>query len=386
MGKKPKSNKRRLEKRRRREAKRKTRRQTARRDAGPRFRAANANPPWRDWDPSAEGIAGLARRLRCSPFAAALFAQDLEDDDEVVLPEGLWTPRRTAALASGDILAQLGDKGFQIDEATFVRAAASHRSAWDLAEALWPNRLRATSLDEAAVFAGLAACELWKRWLPDRPSKESLSELLAQGYGAALDVPDDGEEGDEAHLRALEIWLRFWDGVAGTSPADTKTLDDLQGLIEPTLFFLNWVQDFFTTAEIVANRWPERARRAPDVLRAVLDRGSAEDEDFVVPTTQDLAMLLDRVGRREEAEAVARDLIVRFPRRAAGYVVLADLAEGPWPPPPARAATACALLEDARGQVDDGDDYDLEARIAGLRALAAGSAEGADTGVPPSQS
>jgi hypothetical protein len=97
LGKKPESKKRRLEKRRRREAKRKTRRQTARRDAGPRFRAANPNPPWCEWDSSAEGIAGLARRLRLASVCAALFAQDLEDDDEVVLPEGLWTPRSTAA-------------------------------------------------------------------------------------------------------------------------------------------------------------------------------------------------------------------------------------------------------------------------------------------------
>lgn len=297
-----------------------------------------------------------------------MLAQDLEHDGEVDLPGWLWTPRKVAALASDDLLTRLGDLGLAVDEASFVRAAEPHLSAWELAEALWPDPLRHADVDEVVVFAGLAACELWKRWLPGRPSKEGLTELLAEGYDAALAGPDDGAERDEAHARALGIWLDFWDGLASALPPGTKTLDDLQALIEPSPFLLNWVQDFFSTAEIVANRWPERARRAPDVLRAILERCPDEGEDFVVPTWHDLAMLLDRVGRREEAETAARDLIARFPRRAAGYVALADLAEGSWPPTPARAADACAILEDARGKVDDGADYDLDLRITDLRA------------------
>jgi hypothetical protein len=125
VGKKHKSNKRMLEKSRRREGKRKARRGrgTRRRENRPLFHAAVSDLPWSDWDPSTEGLVGLARRNECSPFAAVMLVQDLADDGEVDLPDGFWTPRRVEALSSEDILARLGGLGGAVDEPGFVRAA-----------------------------------------------------------------------------------------------------------------------------------------------------------------------------------------------------------------------------------------------------------------------
>ena len=85
----------------------------------------------------------------------------------------LWDSRKVERMATEEILLKLGSMGVAVDTPTFKNLAKDYMSAIQLAEErFYTQDVVYDHYDEDFIW--LAACELWKRLLPDRPCIEML--------------------------------------------------------------------------------------------------------------------------------------------------------------------------------------------------------------------
>src|SRR5205807_603045 len=105
------------------------------------------------------------------------------------------------ALATDAIEARLRKIGIDPARARFLELAAKETSAWKVGDA-WLDALGGMPSQQDIDFVGLAACELWKRWSPERLSVEMLDDLIETGYQALEEDSDPSE--------ATKTWLPAW--------------------------------------------------------------------------------------------------------------------------------------------------------------------------------
>lgn len=276
----------------------------------------------------------------------------------------LWTPSRVAALGTDEILARLRELGIEMSRERFVSLAADRTSAWTISE---PWRATANTPWKALSredddFLGLAACELWKRYCPDRPSQEMLDDWMQAGYHLASD--------DEA--AACERWMATWDVIRARLRPEMRTCDQATAVFHGTQSLFNWVQDLALALLNAAHDEPRFAGLGVRLCRQVLDQFPDEDEDFHLGLRGDLGELLFLAGQHAEGERAFRELIAEYPDRSVGYARLAEmLGLGIRPgDPPLDRAQALALLEQAVARpVDDAAIWDLETRLDDLRQI-----------------
>src|SRR5207244_12960230 len=84
-------------------------------------------------------------------------------------------------------------------------------------------------------FASVAACVLWWRLSPERPSFEMLDERMQAGY-AALKANDV--------TRACDLWLELWEGFKLHLRPATARVRDVDALFHGTEFCFNCCQAF----------------------------------------------------------------------------------------------------------------------------------------------
>jgi len=113
----------------------------------------------------------------------------------------LWTPSKIGALATPALLALLAEHGVAVDQREFVKQAEGRDSAWEIAHQIWLPQARRHG-DVPDNLLGLGAVELWKRWVPSRPSRDVLGSWVAEGCRLR-------DAGDRA--AACEQWLQAWD-------------------------------------------------------------------------------------------------------------------------------------------------------------------------------
>jgi len=109
-------------------------------------------------------------------------------------------------MSTDEIESRLSLTGVVDDRAQFAEQTKSRRSASDIADE-WGRHLiglKAAELD----FLRLAACELWRRFCPDRPSVEMIDDWLCEGYAFAA-------EGKPAE--ALAAWWKVWEALRSLS-------------------------------------------------------------------------------------------------------------------------------------------------------------------------
>jgi len=264
-----------------------------------------------------------------------------------------WTTQRIAGLETSDITTRLERLGVDASAEAFVELAEHRTSAWDLSD-VWRERAGQRLDRHDNDFLGFAACELWKRYCPERPSVEMLDDWMQEGYELL-------EQGSRAE--AMERWLRVWDVIASRLEPEMRTLQSASSVFEGSQCLFNWVQDVMLhLAEGASPGWPHE-ERAVAFYQAVVAQFTDEELNVRVQASTMLAEFYANVGRGEDSERVLLEHIEAYPHRAAGYVCLArNLAysDGANTPAP-ELRRALAVLETAAAYpVENGDDYDLQ--------------------------
>lgn len=318
--------------------------------------ASHLHTPFSRWN-QAEGLEGLARQGKMTPFEAAHWADELAGRGERI-PNKVWTAGRVRALPAEELLARLAALGISTSEQSFRELFAQEWAIWEAAERRWLPHLSAQATVHERDFVRVAACVLHSRWMPDIPSHEALLCAFFEG----LDALERAED-----RRAVERWLSFWRMLRPRLPTRIHPNDLISELGEMRQPFFSWALDFSTAALNTVRQHPELAAPAAEVLGELLARLAPEDKHRELPLQGDRACLLEAAGRRDEAEQLLRQLREQYPRQAVGYAIQADL----WSREGAdreHLQRALQLLEEAAARpVLDGKDWDLDARLQQVR-------------------
>ena len=270
-----------------------------------------------------------------------------------------WSPAKLAKLTDTDLLGRLQRLGVHTSREAFLAVAATGWSAWSVGEE-WLEHLpvELNGMDED--FVCLAACELWKRHCPDRPSIEMLDDQIDAGRR----LWDD--EGDAP--RAAKVWLAVWDVLRLRFTTDMRRCDDTRPVFLGGEDLYDWTQSLRDTLFEVAHGDRSCVETGFRYVHEVLQQFTAEDDPYIAAFRGVLGELHFLSGQPEAGEAVFRQIIAEFPKCAAGYVgwsdVLADELSGAKPD----LDRAIALLEQALAvPVEDAEDWVILERLEDLR-------------------
>ena len=265
-----------------------------------------------------------------------------------------WSIAKVASFETPEIVWRLEQLGIDAHPPAFAGLTAGRSSAWSVGEA-WVDGMSTPLDQDEDDFICLAACELWKRYWPERPSMEMVDDWVTEGY----DLSEAGKE-DEA----ADVWWRAWAHVRSTLQPHMTTLEAADPVFKVTQFFGNWIGDITMTLGNAALRDRKYADMGVEVLRGVLHQFVDEDLNTDLHFRCALGRLLFQAGRIDEGKATLETIIRDYPDRSCGYACLSDelgLAKPDYP-------RAIALLEQALAHpVVDAADWDVESRLAELR-------------------
>ena len=268
-----------------------------------------------------------------------------------------WSPGRLAGLETDAIVTRLRELGIDGGRAAFMPLTEGHTAAWSLGERWLAGQQRPPDMQDED-FVCLAACELWKRYCPERPSAEMMDDWVSEGY-------DHLEANDNS--KAADTWLLVWETVLPKLRPDMQTFRSVDPLFRISQFFGNWLQDFemaLDNAARVDRRYADIGMR---VIREALGRFVGEDEYTILNYRCELGRFLFRAGRVEEGDAALQSVMRDYPHLAGGYVALADELSFGWNAP-SDIPRAIALLQQALSHaVEDAAAWDVEARLDDLR-------------------
>ena len=269
---------------------------------------------------------------------------------------GLWTPGKVAPLETEAIQGRLRAIGVDPSREAFLDLAADRISAWEVSN-VWREGIGRRLGRDDDDFLGLGACELWKRFCPERPSVEMLDDGMGQGY--EWSARNESE-------KACDRWWEVWETLRPRFRPETRATDQTLPVYRGSYFLGNWIQDFSIEIRPALSREARYARMGARFCREVLAQFPDEGDLFRANFRADMGEYLFAAGRAEEGEEALRALIGEMPHRAIGYLRLAEVHESSAEAglDPEGKARARALLEGAIAYpVDDASDWDLEARL-----------------------
>lgn len=234
----------------------------------------------------------------------------------------------------------------------FLSLAEKHFSAWELSEE-WRETMKDYSNIPWDAFVPLAACKLWRLWLKDRPSIETLDDWMQEGYTLWM-------TGHRA--RACDRWAQLWNGIRSLLIDDMRNTAAADKLLHGTQHIHDWLQDFLLELQNAAIDEPRFAHTGIDIINQVLQQFPDQAQLTLVNWRGDLGTFYFLADRFQDGEKVFQDLIRDFPDSGEGYVRFADiLGFGPRNGAEIDLPRAIALVEEAiaRPLIDD-NDYDLQ--------------------------
>jgi len=233
-------------------------------------------------------------------------------------------------MSTQTILTILRSSGVQVDVSRFAELAAPYASAWEMSEEDWRPLPSADP-----EFLGMAACELWRRLLPGRPSLEMLDERMQEGY----DLLEEGE-----HQRACEVWIWLGYDLCRSLSPDADTLEEACDGFGGLNTLRNWLGDLRHELYDTARKNPEVSRRAAALFEHLYWQFDPSEELYSVRCEQ--ADLLYAQGLTQQGEAVLQELIEDWPQKWEAVGRLSDQLSGAWNDPEYQDTTrAIALLE-----------------------------------------
>lgn len=310
---------------------------------------------------------GRDREIGGGGLAPYTIAQLVRDDRGIVDPalrravarhRRGWTVEKVRAMKTEEIEERLRQLGTGYDRERFLTEAAIGYSAWELSIP-WTERDAFVGTDLDLDFAGFAACELWRRLLPDRPSMETIDDRMQAGYECA------GVTGGEPV--ACDIWWRLWEILRGRFTPAMRTVDEAGVLFRGTQAFGNWLSDFEFHLENGAARGGPLAEMGRRFCSERIAQFTDEPAKRQASMRCTLATFLFDLARPDEAEAVLEEAVQRWPDSPWPYIYLADECASPRRPG-ARPDTVAARAWLTRGLLAVGreDRRELERRLADL--------------------
>lgn len=311
------------------------------------------------------------REFSLHPYVIAKMSEEsgvlaeLEQRDPVEAAR-FWSIGKVAALETIEILSKLREFGVDASPEAFLPLTADRTSAWDLAGA-WRDELRRARGGDLPRhdddFLGLAACELWKRTCPERPSKEMLDDWMQEGYKFSMEHQPE---------RACERWQQVWDVIRERLTPQMRDCRDAEVVFNGMQCVHNWVQDFQFELRNVAVKEARYAAQAVSLCEEVLAHFPGESELFTINSRADLGEFLFLADRPDEGEGVLLQLIDDHPDHPAGYARLSDMLGFGLRPgePPADRERAIALLDRALARpVKDPGSWGVQSRLEELGKL-----------------
>ena len=324
---------------------------------------ANAEAIYRQENAALQATAGDAG-LGIHPYAIAKMVNNPSPEllsglspREVAALMDKWPIAKVAQLDTDEIVSRLGKLGIDGHQATFVELTGGRTSAWSIGKT-WMESLSVPSGKGDLDFICLAACELWKRYCPERPSMEMLDDWVTEGYDLSQ---------ARKHVEAVEIWLRVWEHVRPRIEPHMTTFDAADAVFQVSQFFGNWIQDFtmdIRNAVIDDQKYAEIGIR---VIHEVLSQFVDEALNTVLNFRCELGGILFQADRSEEGVAALEAIIREHPDRSCGYAELSTVLGYSTQATP-DYPRAIAILEQALAYpVVDAADWDLEVRLDDFR-------------------
>lgn len=200
------------------------------------------------------------------------------------------------ALSTDALVSIVEGIGVTIDASSFAASAKLAGSVRDL----FDDELRAIHDDNARRALMWCGLVLWDRWLPDLPSAERLRIWMS----------------DETETSAQTSTQKAWTAIQARMPRDARTAAAVDQALD--------------IAHV--GRWSLRAARlsgTPDerlaFIDALLAQLSDEDASWRQGMTERRVRALADLARRDEAYALARDMIAQSPDAPYGHTALASL-------------------------------------------------------------
>jgi hypothetical protein len=266
--------------------------------------------------------------LREDPQTRAIYEDHLRDH---------WTIAKVAAMTTEDIEERLRTYGVAHTRERFLELAREYDYAWSIS-CDWEHD-PITCQGKEVDFLGLAACELWKRLSPERPSVEMIDDWMQAGY--RLDAEGRGVE-------ACDLWWKVWCTLRPRFSPVMKTMEATDQIFSGRQSVFNWTQDFETSLHNVAAREPRFASVGLEYCREWLAQFTDEGSSCQVNFRRAKAHFHFCRGEIAEGEAALLEIVERWPKDPWGHVALADAYSHSFesdPGPPRDDARAIAYLE-----------------------------------------
>lgn len=313
----------------------------------------------------AYGAAKLAEdpRVLADPEMKIALARHARDD---------WTFAKVASLSTEAIEEQIRR---YVPSAEYSRdgflkeiATAGRYSAWSVAES-WLAKGLPTCREKDDDFLGMAACELWKRLAPDRPSMEMLDDWMQDGY----QFEEAGQLGE-----ACDAWWGVWRSLLPRLTPSMRTIEATDPVFQGLQQMLNWTNSFRNCLEEVVRGEPEPrfAAMGKHYCDEWLSQFTEETGSCQVNYRRAKAQFHFHLGAIPEGEATLHEIIERWPEDPWGYVALADTYSHLFPDPGPRQdnSRAIAYLEQGLALCgsEDRDRCVLLSRLEEIRRRAPG--------------
>ncbi|MCC7375985.1 MAG: SEC-C domain-containing protein [Verrucomicrobiales bacterium] len=268
--------------------------------------------------------------------------------------KGFWSPKVLRCWSTEELEEKLVAAGLPYVRAEFLSAIAGLESAWEASEP-WVEAVPGAD-EDLREFAGLAACELWRRLTPERPSLEMIDDWIVEGHEWSASL-DGGV--------TMTAWIRAWDALQAKFTPAMKSLEDANDRIfggrSQTL--TAWVPQFTGHALARIGESPNAASEGMGIFQQLFERFPEQAADLTMRAK--FGLLHMRCGQREVGIQILERLIAEAPDRAVGYVELAE--ELAFEDPDATdedRQRAIRLMEQAIAYpVKDADEWDLEDRL-----------------------
>ncbi len=287
--------------------------------------AHDFSPPDTDiWEEPVDPVsAGLGDDIPLRPYAIVKIAEnpgaDLLKDAKIrrswkkFIGER-WTIAKVAAMTTEEITAQLEHYGVPFSRENFLGRAEGRYSAWDISDD-WLSDYEVNCKRNEDDFLGLAACELWKRLIPERPSMEMLDDWMQEGYDLSEKRRDK---------EACDIWFKTWKTLRERFKPEMTMMSDTAPVFSGLQSIFNWCQDFETELRNVARKHPEYASRGLEYCRELLEQFPEEEESIQVNFREAMANFYFILGKTDEGLSALNEIVEKCPKNLWGYIYLAD--------------------------------------------------------------
>ena len=224
-----------------------------------------------------------------------------------------WDIPKVRAMSTEQIERQLLDCGVEHNRERFLQLSQGLTSAWSLCE-FWfeQDKVTCKGLDED--FLGFAACELWRRWIPERPSMEMIDDWLEQGY----------ELVNQDVCAACEHWWQAWRALQPRFQPHMRTTMETRAVYQGSYLIFNWCQDFEQELSNASLRQRRFASQGQQYCREWLAQFDGEKPGMQLNFRRALAEFTLRAGQVEQARLLLEENLSAYPNDPWAHIALAD--------------------------------------------------------------